>query len=819
MADRIDIGIDTEEESTPNFFQSQRTISSSEYGSSFVNFYNTALGLPSLEKTTGIDVSAAPEIALTQEPTVQEERGDEDIPNILQATSFQTGQPMAQVTFANDGTPLGGSTFNSYSDFLKSEAKMADRIPFVEGVVEGLLDESKSVDLGLATKSEVKSGVKKVEALPSRLDRVLEGKMTADDSASLMKGMASAVAGVAGAVATSLIGGRTVQSAFGDASYRPPGALGFVSDLVHSMQYGHMEQIRGAIAAGAADTGFAVQLGSMGITRAPGSGSYTGNTQGLSHTQIKSLEAISKGYDPGSNGGRYNMFDPSKNIDVEQAGGMFISQDKMDGFYRANGSFYSPRSFTSSAYANESHAIAAAAKAGISRQEFDSALAQARSGERSLQDAIRSVQTRNASAQRDAEQAATAAAQRSAGEAGVRIEQEGEVPTSEQQYSREPSAERGTQSLGVGTFSASSQYDRGFVGGFNQGGRVGLAMGGAPRVAAQASGFIDRPPEQVSEAESVADNQLDAVPEGTFIINSPAVEFAGSDDIRKMLMDAHKEAIRRGITVDNDEKGAKLIDVALSRGEVKVAPHLAKIIGYDRLNKINNRGKPEVEERIKENGQAAPAGTMQAAMGMLISGQMKKPDLTQQDVQGFIPQPQEMPETPIPSRDEDVFFDYKLGDIKGAIKNVEIKGFEKNPYIFTGIKRKGAASSAFGPMQITASTLKDLKQRSGEYDMLSEKAKDYVDALIQQGDDKVNVELYGGIYRNDSKQAVKSETKKKLGRYGTGTISKEMHEEFYDVIGDIVLRQKLMDHDTLSQALASYGEGSGYAQKVMKGLQ
>ena len=286
-----------------------------------------------------------------------------------------------------------------------------------------------------------------------------------------------------------------------------------------------------------------------------------------------------------------------------------------------------------------------------------------------------------------------------------------------------------------------------------------------------------------------------------------------------MLMDAHKEAIRRGITVDNDGKGAKLIDVALSRGEVKVAPHLAKIIGYDRLNKINNRGKPEVEERIKENGQAAPAGTMQAAMGMLISGQMKKPDLTQQDVQGFIPQPQEMPETPIPSRDEDVFFDYKLGDIKGAIKNVEIKGFEKNPYIFTGIKRKGAASSAFGPMQITASTLKDLKQRSGEYDMLSEKAKDYVDALIQQGDDKVNVELYGGIYRNDSKQTVKSDTKKKLGRYGTGTISKEMHEEFYDVIGDIVLRQKLMDHDTLSQALASYGEGSGYAQKVMKGLQ
>jgi hypothetical protein len=125
---------------------------------------------------------------------------------------------------------------------------------------------------------------------------------------------------------------------------------------------------------------------------------------------------------------------------------------------------------------------------------------------------------------------------------------------------------------------------------------------------------------------------------------SPAVEFAGSDDIRKMLMDAHKEAIRRGITVDNDGKGAKLIDVALSRGEVKVAPHLAKIIGYDRLNKINNRGKPEVEERIKENGQAALPRTMQAAMGGVFSqgfGQERATlELTSpQEPQGFIAPP------------------------------------------------------------------------------------------------------------------------------------------------------------------------------------
>ena len=138
------------------------------------------------------------------------------------------------------------------------------------------------------------------------------------------------------------------------------------------------------------------------------------------------------------------------------------------------------------------------------------------------------------------------------------------------------------------------------TGGFAQGGAVGLAMGGAPQMA---SGFVDRPPSQVSEGQSVADNVDTTLPEGAFVINAAAVEFAGEQDIRKMLVDANKEAVRRGLTIDKQGNDAKLIDVAISRGEVVVSPHLAKIIGYDRLNKINNRGKPETQERIAENGQ------------------------------------------------------------------------------------------------------------------------------------------------------------------------------------------------------------------------
>ena len=142
-------------------------------------------------------------------------------------------------------------------------------------------------------------------------------------------------------------------------------------------------------------------------------------------------------------------------------------------------------------------------------------------------------------------------------------------------------------------------------------------MGGAPSMA---SGFVERPPDQVPEDQTVADDKKAQLPEGAFVINAAAAEFMGTDDVRTMLLDAHKEALRQGLVVDKQGNGAKLIDVAISRGEVVVAPHLAKIIGYDRLTKINNRGKPETRERIQENGQAAAPATVQAVFGQKIMG-------------------------------------------------------------------------------------------------------------------------------------------------------------------------------------------------------
>ena len=145
--------------------------------------------------------------------------------------------------------------------------------------------------------------------------------------------------------------------------------------------------------------------------------------------------------------------------------------------------------------------------------------------------------------------------------------------------------------------------------GFRRGGRVDMAEGDTPQGTFE-PGFVEGPPENFTERETVADDQNGKVKPDTFIINAAAVEIAGSEDIRKMLMKAYEVAVQKGLDIGRVDR--KLyegtIDVALSKGEVVVPPELAKIIGYDRLRKINNRGKKEVASRQKKAGGGFLAG-------------------------------------------------------------------------------------------------------------------------------------------------------------------------------------------------------------------
>jgi hypothetical protein len=154
------------------------------------------------------------------------------------------------------------------------------------------------------------------------------------------------------------------------------------------------------------------------------------------------------------------------------------------------------------------------------------------------------------------------------------------------------------------------------------------AQGEAPVVAD--AGFVGTEPENVPVGETVADDVPMDVPEGTFVLNAAAVEFMGSADVKKMILQAMQEAEKQGI--DISQRSSKipkeeLVSLVVSKGEVIIPPELAQIIGYDRLNKINNRGKAEVEKRQAENGEQPEGERVAAAEGADTRGMIDLGDV------------------------------------------------------------------------------------------------------------------------------------------------------------------------------------------------
>ena len=198
--------------------------------------------------------------------------------------------------------------------------------------------------------------------------------------------------------------------------------------------------------------------------------------------------------------------------------------------------------------------------------------------------------------------------------------------------------DRGGAETGKAESEAGDDYSSnptGYSGSFAEGGVAPEGPeGNAPIV--NDPGFIGQEPENLPEEMTVADDVAIDVPEGTFIINAAAVEFMGSADVKEMILSAIAEAEKQGIDIkqrDDTISEEDLVSLVVSRGEVIVPPELAKVIGYDRLNKINNRGKAEVEKRIKENGQAdippQKPEVLQAAEGFIATNEkLPKADIT-----------------------------------------------------------------------------------------------------------------------------------------------------------------------------------------------
>lgn len=633
-----------------------------QYSTQFVDFYRQFLGLPTLEQETGIETTDPEEITELRQPGRGREDGGRD-------TSMDIGDFGFKGPEVNTDLKSFSSPFGTYKDALNA-AGLQDRVPFVENIVDPVMSgDISSIQFGKqagVVLDEATAEVKGIAGLTSFEDLK---KKVSEKIPSAMAGTVSMMDPLMGATVGGVLTGKTFVNAFGMPSMRPGGVLGAITDVVANMQYNDMAAINAATVSGAAQTGFAGLFGNLGITRAPGSGTYTGNMQGMSHVQVKNMEALSKGFAPNT----YNMIEETG--DTLQEAGYTTGRLATGGYYKENGTYMDQFGRTSAVGLMED-LESLASKYGVSVSQASNALSNARQGNGTLSQNLGNFRTPTVgmsrpSAVATSEDATVTTSTKYDVEGGTspsfgpgpkvgpgpefyadqafnlfglrdgiivggtglydykagtypsteisRLSNEG-VPVSDINQSirmygdrsnepaPQPSGDGGGDDNFRGSgmsrsdFGSAQESAKGYRGGygFADGGRVGLAMGGAPQMA---SGFVERPPSQVSEDQSVADNVDTSLPEGAFVINAAAVEFAGEQDIKKMLLDANKEAVRRGLTVDKQGNGAKLIDVAISRGEVVVSPHLAKIIGYDRLNKINNRGKSETKERIAENGQ------------------------------------------------------------------------------------------------------------------------------------------------------------------------------------------------------------------------
>lgn len=648
--DRINIGfgprLGQAPTSTGGFqFTGQTAITPDDYLSRRVDFTKEFIGLPSLAKTTGIATTTT-EVGEDIELGKKKESDDDDTQSVLgmgTAISGETAFDAMKVGLKNVDT----TDYNKYSDYLTASGK-ADRVGMVRSIYEPLFGgDISDVNLGEFVTTAQEAPAKAGKAASEYLQ---------DPSKIAKKGMAAVVSAAmpfpAGPVIGGIIGGQEVKNAFGNTSLRPSGMFGLVHDAVLSRQYQDMSLIRAAqsaanmessipgLAGSPTDTGFALQFkGGFGVTRRPGATGYTGNTNGLSHQQLKNMEAVSKGYLPQSytfdTTQKKGIFGQNTNVTIEESGGAMAGTRS---FYTATGGFYDGRTGQTSAMGRmsdlEAFARTNSAKYGISEEAAKQVIFDARAGKGKVADLLkdaRAAASKQRAEQRKAEQARIAEETRIAEEARQAEAQRirGQVSLARDDVFYGGDDEEGPSFSSSGP-SRESAFDNvsDFEGldpdDYAAGGVVGMAAGGA--MAAGSSGFIGAPPSQVPEEKTVADDQLTEYPEGTFVINAAAVEEAGESDIIKMLNDAEKEAVRRGITLDNSGNSAKLIDVAVSQGEVKVAPYLAKVIGYDRLRKINNRGKPEVAERQQE---AAQGGMLGLKDGGTVTGPARRPKLEQ----------------------------------------------------------------------------------------------------------------------------------------------------------------------------------------------
>ena len=432
----------------------------------------------------------------------------------------------------------------------------------------------------------------------------------------------------------------------------PLTAVGAVAgDLNRKKQYDNAKKIA------ATGGGNMMNLNGQTVSRVAGSRQYTGTLGNFTSEQIYAIEELGKGFIPGTMEESLANPDDSRDGTFKTTGKQGLldaaTAERLGGNYDAYGNWHSTKYGTVSRGAPIKAAEELAKQLGVytpnmdlvkfSNTWKDSAKPQTTtqgtfrdflSGlfsnplrdstideyKTQLEKTRANIRSYGSGQQEDSDDGPQSDGTKISDSLAQRVEEQGRTDYFDDVYEDSNDSGGGTsfsgsspspENIGFGGFDSSTSAGTPF-GDFASGGRVGMQAGGtAP------AGFVQGPPGQFSEAETVADDQPMEVPEGTFVINAPAVEHAGSQDIRKMIIDAYTVAREKGLDIGRVDRKLyeESIDVALSKGEVVIPPQIAKIIGYDRLRKINNRGKKEVSRRQK----ASEGGFLGLAEGGVTS--------------------------------------------------------------------------------------------------------------------------------------------------------------------------------------------------------
>lgn len=177
-------------------------------------------------------------------------------------------------------------------------------------------------------------------------------------------------------------------------------------------------------------------------------------------------------------------------------------------------------------------------------------------------------------------------------------------------------------------------FDDGYFTGMNLGGDVEARVLedtnqlSDEQINVQEMGFVgDKTPDQVSDQQSIADDQPRDLRSGDFIINSPAIEGTGVRNVVNMMKRGLRDAAESGVEVvdlPSDIPDNEMAEVLLSQSEFRVPKNLIPFVGRATLERLNNSGKAEVTARSKQmESEMQQLGPQQVKSGGTITLQRR----------------------------------------------------------------------------------------------------------------------------------------------------------------------------------------------------